>query len=430
MINNNTLDEQAVAILKNNDRGGFTIPTAHLYPYQWNWDSAFVALGFMTFDRDRAWRELESLFEGQWNNGMVPSILFRRHDPDYFPGSDVWGTRSLPIPSTGISQPPVAASVAWMMLEGDESDTLRAKGLIDHFMRSHRWFYEQRQASNCGVIGTVHPWESGRDNCPDWELGLDRMEVNPDLEPYTRMDTKHADPSQRPSQLQYDKYITIVKFGRDNNWDQKHLTENGPFFMADPCIHFILLRANKDLLKLAKVLQRDDCVAEIEKWIAHGTESTEYFWNHDKKAFTARNIRTGEFSKGFTHASALCFYADVGSDEQRDGTLKNIKRIQEKVQYLMPSWDPELKTFEAQRYWCGPVWPQMNHILSKGLVEQGHPELGQTIRRDMANLIQKSGFYECFNPLSGDGCIGNNFSWTASTWLSWASPSSADNCLY
>ena len=29
-----------------NDRGGYTVPTEGLYPYQWNWDSAFVALGF------------------------------------------------------------------------------------------------------------------------------------------------------------------------------------------------------------------------------------------------------------------------------------------------------------------------------------------------------------------------------------------------
>ena len=37
------LDEKAQNILIKNDRGGFTVPTAGLYPYQWNWDSAFAA---------------------------------------------------------------------------------------------------------------------------------------------------------------------------------------------------------------------------------------------------------------------------------------------------------------------------------------------------------------------------------------------------
>ena len=38
--------QQAIEILRRNDRGGYTVPTATgLYPAQWNWDSCFVALG-------------------------------------------------------------------------------------------------------------------------------------------------------------------------------------------------------------------------------------------------------------------------------------------------------------------------------------------------------------------------------------------------
>ena len=105
------LDEQARAILLGNDRGGYTVPTDGLYPYQWNWDSAFAAWGFAQFDVTRAWVELDTLFSGQWANGMVPHILFHRSDPGYFPGPDVWGCEGKgPIPSSGISQPPVAAT--------------------------------------------------------------------------------------------------------------------------------------------------------------------------------------------------------------------------------------------------------------------------------------------------------------------------------
>ncbi len=37
------LDQKAQEVLEGNDKGGYTIPTAGLYPYQWNWDSAFAA---------------------------------------------------------------------------------------------------------------------------------------------------------------------------------------------------------------------------------------------------------------------------------------------------------------------------------------------------------------------------------------------------
>ena len=415
------LDQQAVDILRKNDRGGFTIPTARLYPYQWNWDSAFVALGFATFDRDRAWLELELLLEGQWSDGMIPHIIFRQNDPDYFPGPSVWRTKMGKMPTGGISQPPVLASIVRTLLE-DYGDEERAETMFDALVKWHRWFHSERTPDGCPVVATVHPWESGRDNCPDWELGLDTMEIDPDIEPYERKDTEHSAAFQRPTKEQYDKYVTIIKFGRDHDWDQKVLTNEGPFLMADPGIHFILLRADRDLLALAKRFGRHDSIAEIEGWIERALRSSDYFWNPQQQAFCARDIRSGEFSQGFSSASALCFYADAGTEEQRASTLVNLKRIEARVRFMMPSWDPEADKFEPQRYWCGPVWPQMNHIISKGLAEHGEHQLADRVRKDMAALIRQSGFFECFDPLTGEGCIGTDFSWTAALWLAWASP--------
>ncbi len=420
------LDTQAMEILQKNDRGGYTVPTARLYPYQWNWDSAFVALGFGTFDRERAWTELELLLEGQWQNGMVPSILFRHDDPDYFPGPSVWQTQSMhtpqpPMPSTGVSQPPILACVMRQLVDsGDNTDLQHASQLFEQTFNWHKWYQTQRSVN--GVVCTVHPWETGRDNCPDWELGLDSMAVDSELEPYQRMDIKHANPEQRPSKEQYDKFISIVKFGREQQWNQRVLTDDGPFLMADPGIHFILLRANKDLLAIARRLKLTDAIAELETMIDAGERATDYFWNESLGAFTARNIKTGEFSNGLSNASVLCFFAGSGSKQQQQLTIEHLQRIQRQVRFLMPSWDPAADMFDAQRYWCGPVWPQMNYLVSMGLEEQGYDVLAKAIRGDMTALIRQSGFYECFNPVTGDGCLGTDFSWTAAIWLAWASP--------
>ena len=47
------------------------------------------------FDLDRALEEVETLFQGQWNNGMAAHIVFRRDDPSYFPGpKSEFGTES------------------------------------------------------------------------------------------------------------------------------------------------------------------------------------------------------------------------------------------------------------------------------------------------------------------------------------------------
>ena len=418
-----TLNEQAIEILRKNDRGGFTVPTARLYPYQWNWDSAFVALGFATFDRARAWRELELLVEGQWPNGMIPHIIFRRDDPDYFPGPSVWRTEGGKFPSGGISQPPVLASIILSLMEqGGEDDHAKARALFDAVYAWHNWYHTERTPDGHDIVCTIHPWETGRDNCPDWELGLYRMDVDPDIDPYVRKDTEHADASQRPSKMQYDKFVTIIKAGRDLNWDQKRLTNEGPFLMADPGIHFILLRADRDLLKIAQTLGLNGHIAQIQNWIDTAVAASDYLWNEDLGAFCAREMRSGEMSQGFSSASALCFYADAGTPEQRARSVANMERIGAKVKFMLPSWDPDADGFEAQRYWCGPVWPQMNHIISEGLAEQGETDLADRIRDDLASVIQQSGFFECFNPVTGAGCIGTDFSWTAAMWLAWATP--------
>jgi glycogen debranching enzyme len=100
-----------------------------------------------------------------------------------------------------------------------------------------------------------------------------------------------------------------------------------------------------------------------------------------------------------------------------------MRRIAAKTKFGQSSWDPDMPSFESQRYWCGPIWCQMNFMIAKGLAEQGEGEMAAKMRDDLGALITQSGFYECFDPVTGDGCIGTDFSWTAALWLAWASPS-------
>ena len=102
--------------MRNNDRGGYTVPTHGLYPFQWSWDSAITALGWQRFDEARAWEEAATMFRGQWDNGMLPHILFHKEAGSYFPGPDVWGGGES-IPSSAISQPPIWATALRMLHE-------------------------------------------------------------------------------------------------------------------------------------------------------------------------------------------------------------------------------------------------------------------------------------------------------------------------
>ena len=156
------LHAEARAILAQNDRGGYTVPTDRLYPFQWNWDSAFVAMGFATYDVDRAYRELERLAEGQWDDGMIPHIVFHAPSDTYFPGPDVWGTKHR-IPTSGITQPPVFGMALRQvheaaLREGRSDADARTRALFRVALRSHRWWLKARDPEGTGVVAILHPW--------------------------------------------------------------------------------------------------------------------------------------------------------------------------------------------------------------------------------------------------------------------------------
>ncbi|MEP3048071.1 MAG: hypothetical protein ABJL55_22145 [Roseibium sp.] len=421
------LDLTARTILTDNDQGGYTIPTKGLYPYQWNWDSVFVARGFATFDQDRAWQEIELLFEGQWRDGMVPHILFRKDDPSYFPGPSVWGTDGGPLPSSGHSQPPVAATVIRDLVEMDRSGAAikRAEALLPNLMNWHRWYLNYRDPDNNGVLAVIHPWESGRDNLPDWDDALRAVEVK-DIEPYERKDTSHVDPAMRPHKEDYDRYLSIVASCRKVGWDPAEVAKNCPFFVADPGVTFIFLRACRDLLVLAEKLGKAEEAAEIKTWITRLETGVQKLWNDDLKAHVALDLRTGKQADGLSSASFLAPYAGIRDTKSLEALQGHFDRIASKVQYLMPSYDPDHPRYEHLRYWRGPVWAMINYMIGRGLSESGDAVRADKLRRDTAALIEASGFAEYFSPETAAGAGGGSFSWTAAIWLAWASPSRAE----
>ena len=409
-----TLNEQAMAILKGNDRGGYTIPTEGLYPYQWNWDSAFAALGFAQFDIGRAWQEIETLMSGQWTNGMVPHILFHKLDNGYFPGPDVWGTQEAsgnPIPSSGVSQPPVAATFARAVFEADRAEgEKRFLPLFEKFLSWHDWFMRCRGES--GVICVTHPWEAGRDNAADWDDAMANIDTS-GVGDYTRRDTSHVDAKMRPTKKDYDAYLAILYFARDNGWDEQRILEDGPFRVADPTLTFTLLRAQRDLKWLGEQLGQD--VSQIDDWIGSMEEAIPFLWNEEIGSYDAKDLRTGKFAGNVTSAAFLCWYAGIKDDR----LLPHLARIMDAEPHGVASLDPDSPKFDSKRYWRGPVWIVVNTLIGIGLNEAGHHEFAERIRSDCARLIETNGFAEYFDPVDGAPAGGGAFTWTAASWLAW-----------
>ncbi len=415
------LAQRAKQVLEDNDRGSYTVPTAKLYPFQWNWDSAFVALGWAQFDRERAWLEVETLLSAQWPSGMVPHIVFWAEQDTYFPGPDVWRADNGPHPSSGISQPPVLASVITQLALGDsgESETDRAKAdaAFDSLNRWHQWWHTARDPKDLGVMAISHPWESGRDNLPDWDIPAAAIDAS-GVGHYERRDTKLVDASMRPHKHDYDRYLALVKFGADQGWDDAAIAAGNEFWVVDPGVTAILLRAERDLLRLGQWLGRDvDELASVSGRIERMEGGYDRMWNAAAGSYTSIDLRSGEYATAGTSASFLAAYA--GITERTSELVDELASWSEHCPFLVPSFDPRDSRFEPNRYWRGPVWAMVNYMISTGLAEVGEGEWADRIRLSTRDLVLESGFPESFSPTTAESVGGLHFAWTAAIWLAW-----------
>jgi alpha,alpha-trehalase len=409
----------ARAILTANDRGGYTVPNANVYPFQWNWDSAFVALGFHTFDEARAWTELETLFSAQWDDGMVPHIVFHQPADGYYPGPGAWGTRHEP-PTSGISQPPIAASTALRLYrEARDASAAkeRARRLFPKLLAWHRWWHETRDPDRSGFVTCVHPWESGRDNLPDWDEPLAAVTPTVDVSAL-RKDLTHVSAAERPTHDFYNRVMTLVEQASALNWDGARIARELDFRVCDLGIQCILLRADRDLRDLARALGQDDAATEIDGWIALGDAGLARL-RADDNSFRSLDLRTGKLSPAITSATFLPLYARAVDSHIAGALAELFERWTAKVSFTVPSTDPDFDAFNPQRYWRGPVWLVVNFMIADGFAAYGFANVADRIRADSAELVRQSGLREYFDPRNGDGLGGRDFSWSAAIVLYW-----------
>jgi len=413
------LIDAAQAILRANDRGGYTVPTDRLYPFQWNWDSAFVALGWATFDKDRAWREIERLLEGQWDDGMVPHIVFHVPSDDYFPGPDVWGTTHRPATS-GVTQPPVLATVVRRLFDVTGAAE-RAAALYPKLLAWHRWWAKARDPEGTGLVAILHPWESGMDNSPAWDLALARVPMS-GITPIRRRDTHHIGADMRPQDEEYRRYIALVDLFRTLRWKPEAMWAHTPFKVADVGINAMLHRAETDLLALAGSFGKASDEAEITQRLERRRQAMPGLWNEAAGFFEPFDLIAQAPVPVATSAGFLPLFAGLVDIRQARRMAAEIERWAEVVRYLVPSLSPRDPRFDAKRYWRGPAWAIVNRMIAEGLADYGQNALATRIQEHTHALVRRGGFAEYFDPTTGEGLGGERFSWTAATALSWAAP--------
>ena len=433
-----TMAARAAHVLGINSDGDVVKPARGLYPHQWSWDTAFIAIGLSALDPALACRNLDALFTGQWRNGMVPHIVFDPLAMGYFPGPDRWASAEVsadaPVSplTSGICQPPVHAIAALRTVraaaESDASTASSALRWAETFLPKllgwHRFLVKERTEASTGLVRIFHGWESGMDNSPRFDGPYSRVHPGAELPPYERRDLRFvSDASQRPTKEEYDKYLWLVEEAKQAGYDQDVLSRSSSFDVGDVFFTALFAAANDDLAELAALLG----APEVGEARGYGERARAAVAARTGPSGLASDIdlRTGED----LGAGTIAGFAPLIAGQLPAQDLDRLVTLLQGPCWaghpglrwaLPPSTSPCSAHFRPRSYWRGPVWPVTNWLFSWALERAGANEAAAELRRAaLEQVVAAGGLAEYYEPYTGEVLGTANHSWTAAVVVDW-----------
>lgn len=433
------LAARAAYLLRGNDLGTMTRAAPRLYPHMWSWDAAFIAIGLASLSVDRAVVELDTLLSAQWSNGMIPHIVFADGADGYFPGPERWACGQLAAAApaaprtSGITQPPVHAVAVQRILDHARSRGRSTRAVAEDFlrrrwpdlMRWHRWLALARDPTGSGRVTLYHGWESGMDNSPRWDGPY--ANVVPGAVPaFLRADTAVvADPSQRPSDAEYDRYLWLLEEMKRVRYDDTNLVSAMSFAVEDVFVSAIFSLACEVLATIGEEhgAPRAD-VRDLHEWACRFRGGVVATTDPRSGEARDRDLRTGRWIETDT----LAVFAPLLCGGLPGATERTLLRTFEGPRFcghpdlryaVPPSTSPVSADFRSREYWRGPVWPVTTWLLSWAFARRGWPERGLQLRGEGLRQAADGTFAEYYEPFTGEPLGSTAQSWTAAAVLDW-----------
>jgi Trehalase len=423
------LVQQAQMVLDFNWTGEYTKPGPRLYPHQWSWDSALIAIGYSRYDQDRATRELTYLLEAQWKNGLLPQIVFNPNFGMYFPGIDFWHASESPdapthVKTSGIVQPPLHATAALRVYQRAK-DASGARAFLERAFPPlkawHEYLYRERDPEDEGLVYIRHPWESGMDNSPMWDAIMERLQLRPGQIPqYRRADIHLVAAEDRPLDAAYDRFAYLVKLFADRDYDEARIKADCPFLVQDVLFNSLLCQADRDLAEIARVLDENPAPFE-ERAEQTARTMNEKLWDEEHATYLDFDLVSDQSIYAYVAPNFVPLFAGIPDEKRARRMVEGLQSagfgLSGKDITPVPSYDRYGFAFFPARYWRGPVWVNINWLLMRGLERYGHKAQANRLREAIISLCRDEGFYEYFDPLTGMGHGSDFFSWTAALLL-------------
>ncbi len=370
----------------------FTCPSDHRYKHQWYWDSCFHAIVWRHLDGRRAREELRTLLRAGTLEGFIPHTVFW-HEAPVWRRAPFYATHSFRGDSgTAHIQTPIIA-LAWKLVAdaSAEEDPGFATEALDALRLHYDWLEAHRDPDGDGLISIIHPDESGLDDSPKYDEVFGWM--------------AHYLPG----------YFWLVERSRRLRYDSAEIIETYDEHVEDVLVNVfyaLSLRALSDLIGEGpggRYLRRAERCEQalIERcW----EPDAGLFW--DLAGPHQEPVRVSTWS-------ALAPLA-LPSLPDEIGERIVAEQLLEPRRYRAPYGIPSVAMSEPSfrpgmhyfRCWRGPSWINTCWLLEPGLRRWGGDEEADRLLGRLTEMVEREGFREYYNPLTGQGLAARNFGWS------------------
>lgn len=393
--------------------GGFHLPSAESYCSFFAWDSGWNVIGLSVVRPDRALRELQTIFALQETQGPMAGHvphevrfpnLGRRDGPARL--ALIWLLRKQ-YDARGRSRfidPPsylLAAEVLWRRT-GDA----RVLELLPAMERCLDYLLRTRDRFGDGLISLIHPWESGCDSAPIFEAPLG----------------VHAGGRLASARREW-RGLRLYHWLDRCGWDVETIARGSRFLCEDVGTNGIAAAGALAAATLADAAAEPDRAARWRATARGMVDAMErVLWDDARGSFFPRYDPQRPTLARRTCANALAplMTGLVSPDKAArvvDGFLASERHFAAPWPVAFNSREEIARDgvpFQPQALWRGPcVWISMNWIAARAAARAGRADVAEHITERTAELVDRSGFREYYDPETGRGAGARGFTWPA-----------------
>jgi len=392
-----TLDRAAARVLRANWREGrhasgleygYTCPAPPRYRHMWHWDSCFHAIAWRLVDPARARTELRTVLRSGRPDGFLPHTVFW-DAPAGWRRAPLYATRGfLGDCRTETIGPPLLA-LAWELVAAASPNEPGFAGEALGELGTHlSWLARARDPDDDGLLTILVPDESGLDDSPKYEPVYGR--------------------------LTHDRlgYMLLIERGRRLRWDAHALIERYDHHVEDVWMNVAYALSLRALGRLAG----EPCWARRAERVERALlercydERTGLFF--DLAGRDERPVRVSTWSalsplvlEGIPDDVRVRIVEEQLLDGRRYRAPVGIPSVSMQEPTFNPCWD-------RFRCWRGPSWVNTAWLLVPAMRRLGYEAQADRVVASLQAAIEREGFREYYDPLTGEGLGARNFGWS------------------